>query len=420
MTRGFLRAGHLPTLLAAFFYFDVSFMVWVVLGPLAPYIADDIGLSATQKGFLIATPLLAGSFFRPILGTLADTIGGRRTGLIGLCLTLIPLVIGWQAGNSIAALFATAALLGIAGASFAVALPLASRWYPPQYQGLAMGIAGAGNSGTLLATLFAPRLAQSWGWHGTMALAAMPVAAVLALFWFTARDAPVERTITGLQAYKNLFREKDTFWFCFLYSITFGGFVGLASFLTLFFHDQYGLSKIGAGDFTTVAVLCGSFLRPVGGWLADRIGGYRLLVAVLVLAGSAVSGVATLPGVTVALALLGITMAMLGMGNGAVFQLVPQRFPGSVGVITGLVGAAGGLGGFFLPSVFGLLKDVTGTYAAGLGAFAAIAVIGSLSLVLLRSRWNREWPHALRLRAGLAASRSFTPPAELAGSEADV
>ena len=417
MTRGFLKAGHLPTLIAAFLYFDVSFMVWVVLGPLAPYIAEDLGLSATQKGVLIATPLLAGSFFRPILGTLADTIGGRRTGLIGLCLTMIPLLLGWQAGNSITALFVTAALLGIAGASFAVALPLASRWYPPQYQGLAMGIAGAGNSGTLLATLFAPRLAQSWGWHGTMALAALPVAMILALFWFIAKDAPVERAATGLRAYKALFAERDTLWFCFLYSITFGGFVGLASFLTLFFHDQYGLAKVQAGDFTTVAVLCGSFLRPVGGWLSDRLGGYRLLVSVLVVATAAIFGVSSLPSVTVALALFGLTMAMLGMGNGAVFQLVPQRFPGSVGAITGLVGAAGGLGGFFLPSVFGVLKDLTGTYATGLAAFGVFLVSGSLSLMLLGTRWNREWPHALRLRAGLVRSRSFSTSAGLVESE---
>ncbi|MBC8167827.1 MAG: MFS transporter, partial [Bryobacteraceae bacterium] len=163
----FLKAGHLPTLISAFLYFDISFMVWVILGPLGPYLTESMKLSASQKGFLIATPLLAGSFFRPLLGMLADLIGGRKAGLCGLALTCAALITGWRA-DSLPQLMFTAVLLGIAGASFAVALPLASRWYPPEYQGLAMGIAGAGNSGTLLATLLAPRIAAQWGWQNAI------------------------------------------------------------------------------------------------------------------------------------------------------------------------------------------------------------------------------------------------------------
>src|SRR5688572_931927 len=180
--KGFARAGHLPTLVAALLYFDVSFMVWVLLGPLAPFLREDLGLTASQQGLLTAIPLLGGSLFRPLLGMLADRIGARRTGMFGLVLTLVPLMVGWQYAHTAMHFYTLGFFLGIAGASFAVALPLASRWYPPEYQGLAMGIAGAGNSGTLLATLFAPRLAERYGWSATFAFAAVPVVVVLVVF----------------------------------------------------------------------------------------------------------------------------------------------------------------------------------------------------------------------------------------------
>jgi len=158
---GFRKAGHPPTLLAAFLYFDVSFMVWVILGPLGPFIGEAYRLTATQKGLLTAVPLLGGSFFRPILGWMTERYGGRMTGLIGLTVTLLPLALALQVADSFHAFLGLGLLLGVAGASFAAALPLASAWYPPEHQGLAMGIAGAGNSGTLMATLFAPRIAQA-------------------------------------------------------------------------------------------------------------------------------------------------------------------------------------------------------------------------------------------------------------------
>src|SRR5687768_14253911 len=276
--KGFLSAGHTPTLLAALLYFDVSFMTWVLLGPLAPFLREDLALSATQQGLVTAIPLLGGSLFRPVLGTLGDRIGGRRAALIGMVLTIVALVVGWRFASTVEHLYAIGLFLGIAGASFAVALPLASRWYPPEYQGLAMGIAGAGNSGTLLATLFAPRLAERFGWSATMGLAMLPVLAVFAFFIVMAKDSPQPRPRTTFADYGRMLGESDTLWLSFLYSMTFGGFVGLASFLTTFFHEQYALTRVMAGDLTTVVVVAGSFLRPVGGWLSDRVGGYRLLV----------------------------------------------------------------------------------------------------------------------------------------------
>jgi len=404
--RGFTRAGHFPTLIAALLYFDVSFMTWVMLGPLAPFLRDDLGLSSTQQGLLTAIPLLGGSLFRPMMGMLADRIGGRSTGLIGMVLTLLTLLAGWQLATTATHFYILGFFLGLAGASFAVALPLASRWYPPEYQGLAMGIAGAGNSGTLMATLFAPRLAERFGWAATFGVAMLPVAVVFLLFAWMAKDSPRRTAPTSLRAYGAVLREHDTLWLSFLYSLTFGGFVGFASFLTTFFHEQYHVSRVSAGDFTTLVVVSGSLLRPVGGWLADRVGGYRLLV--LLLGGFAVciGSVAMLPPVRAAVALLFVGMGLLGMGNGAVFQLVPQRFPDRMGIVTGVVGAAGGLGGFFLPSILGAVRELTGSYALGLFGCATVFVAGTVVLLELGARWSLRWDvHAVR-QAGVYSYRS--------------
>ena len=211
--RRFLETGHLPTLIGALLYFDVSFMVWVLLGPLAPFLREELGLTATQQGLLVAVPLLGGSFFRPLLGMAGDRFGGRRTGLIGLALTLVPLLVGWRFAHSLEHFYVMGVLLGVAGASFAVALPLASRWYPSEHQGLAMGIAGAGNSGSLLATLAAPRLAQRFGWATTFGLMMIPVLIVMVLFAMLAKDSPRHRTRQTWKDYAAVLRERDTLWF---------------------------------------------------------------------------------------------------------------------------------------------------------------------------------------------------------------
>ena len=400
--RGFLGAGHLPTLVAALLYFDVSFMVWVLIGPLAPFLRDDLGLSATQQGLLVAVPLLGGSICRPLLGALGDRIGGRRAGLVGLTLTLIPLVVTRQFASSAAPLFAAGLLHGVA-----VALPLAGAWYPPQYQGRAMGIAGAGNSGSLVATLAAPRLAERFGWEATFGLMALPVLVVLVLFALMARDSPARRPPQRLRDYADVLRDSDTIWFSCLYGLTFGGFVGFASFLTTFFNEQYAVSRVTAGDLTTIVVVAGSLLRPVGGWLADRIGGYRLLLVLLVAVAGCFGLVATLPPLSAVTAALFAALGLLGMGNGAVFQLVPQRFPTRMGLITGIVGAAGGLGGFFLPSLLGAMKDATGTYASGLMVLACVFLAGAVLLLRLGSTWARRWPAEAARLSGVFCYRGL-------------
>jgi len=189
--QSFWKSGHLPTLFSAFLYFDVSFMIWVMLGALGNYVAGDLHLNAAQKGLMTAIPLLGGSILRLVFGQLTDRIGPRKAGCIGLSLTLLPLLGGWLWADSLGKVFAIGLLLGVAGASFAVALPMASRWYPPKYQGLALGIAGAGNSGTILATFFAPRLAEALGWHAVFGLAILPLLIVAAVFVLFSREAPV-------------------------------------------------------------------------------------------------------------------------------------------------------------------------------------------------------------------------------------
>jgi NNP family nitrate/nitrite transporter-like MFS transporter len=392
--KGFFKAGHLGTLVSAFLYFDVSFMVWVMVGALGAYIADDFSLTPVQKGLLVAVPLLGGSLLRIPFGLAGDFYGPKRTATAGLCLTLAPLFLGWLAGSAVESIFVVALMLGIAGASFSVALPMASRAYPPQYQGVVMGIAGAGNSGTVLSALFAPRLAEHLGWNRVFGAAVLPILLTLVILRIAATEQQVEQRKFGSGTYLTVLRQADCWWFSLFYMVTFGAFVGLASFLGIFFHDQYGVSKVTAGNLTALCVFAGSFARPLGGFLADRYGGLRALGVLFGFAAATMLFIAQLPPLALAAASLFFAMAILGMGNGAVFQLVPQRFGNYVGIVTGLVGTVGGLGGFLLPFVLGLSKQVTGSYAAGF-VLLSVAAWSCLALLThLQKGWRREWARA--------------------------
>ena len=391
--RPFLKAGHTPTLFAAFLYFDMSFMVWVMLGPLGVQIARDLALTAAQKGLMVATPVLAGALLRIVMGVLVDHLRPKMAGLIGQIVVLIGLA--WAQFSDVSAYFDVLVIglsLGMAGASFAVALPLASRWYPPEHQGTALGIAGAGNSGTVFAALLAPGLAVAFGWQNVFGLAMIPLAVTLALYWMLAKNSPECPAPKPLAAYLEVLRDRDAWWFMFFYSVTFGGFVGLASSLTIYFNDQYALSPVVAGYFTAACVFAGSMVRPLGGLVADRIGGIRSLSLVYLVAaatlGAASSG---LKSDWLALAVFVVAMLSLGMGNGAVFQLVPQRFRKEIGVMTGLVGMAGGLGGFYLASSLGYSKQLSGSYQAGLLLFAALALLALVGLSAVKTRWRTTW-----------------------------
>lgn len=390
--RGFFQSGHTPTLFSAFLYFDISFMVWVLLGPLAVIISEDFQLNAAQAANLVALPTLGGSILRLVLGTLSDMIGPKKTGQIGMIVTFIPLLYGWLFVNSLTELYIIALLLGVAGASFAAALPLASQWYPPQYQGLAMGIAGAGNSGTVFTTLFANRIAQYFGdWSVVFGLAMIPVMLTFIAYSLLAKDKPNRPTPKKRSDYRNVLKERDTWIFCFFYSVTFGGFVGLSTYLTIFFNNQYGLDPVKAGDFAAICVVAGSFFRPVGGWLADKLGGIRMLIFLFSVVCVMLTFMSTLPSLTLATVLLFLVMMCLGMGNGSVFQLVPQRFSKEIGIVTGIVGAAGGIGGFILPKILGNLKLLTGSFSAGFFILSGIAFLAVMLISIVQVQWKKTW-----------------------------
>jgi NNP family nitrate/nitrite transporter-like MFS transporter len=393
LSRSFLSAGHTPTLLSAFLYFDLSFMVWVVLGPLGVAIAKDFDLDPAQKGLMVAVPVLAGALLRLVAGVLVDHIGPRKTGILAQLIVLAGLGAAWLLGvHSYQQVLVLGVVLGVAGASFAIALPLASRWYPPEYQGLALGIAGAGNSGTALAALFAPSLAQTYGWNNVIGLACLPLLLAFTVFLIFAKDAPNRPPPKALGEYLDVLRTADAWWLMLLYGVTFGGFVGLSSSLTIYFNAEYGLSPVTAGFFTAACVFAGSFVRPVGGAVADRFGGVRTLTVVYILAalGLAIASFHA-QSVWMALAVLMFSMMALGAGNGAVFQLAPQRFGKEIGVVTGLVGMTGGVGGFYLAASLGWAKQSTGSYQAGLLAFAGLALVALVCLTGVKARWRRTW-----------------------------
>jgi MFS transporter, NNP family, nitrate/nitrite transporter len=393
INREFLKAGHLPTLVSAFFYFDMSFMVWVLLGALAVQMSVDLALDPAQKGFMVALPVLAGALLRVVFGVLVDRLGPKLAGVIGQLIVIVGLGVAWLIGvDSYRGTLAVGLVLGVAGASFAVALPLTSRWYPPQYQGIALGIAGAGNSGTVFASLFAPGLAKIVGWNNVLGLAVLPLLLAFCVYLFAAKDSPNAPPPKKLPEYLAVLRMGDAWWFMFFYAVTFGGFVGLASSLAIYFNTDYGLDAVHAGYFTAACVFCGSLVRPVGGALADRIGGIRTLSAMYAIAACALVIVSFRPqSVYVALTLFACSMLAFGMGNGSVFQLVPQRFRNEIGVMTGLVGMTGGIGGFILASSLGLSKQHTGQYQTGLIAFASLAVIALIGLTIVKNRWRTTW-----------------------------
>lgn len=401
MKSSFWKTGHTPTLLSSFLYFDLSFMVWVLLGPLAVQMATDLNLSPSQKGLMVATPVLAGALLRIVMGVLVDQIKPKNAGTIGQIIVIASLLIAWLHGLQT---FQHTLMLGIglgfAGAAFAVALPLASRWYPPEHQGTALGIAGAGNSGTVFAALFAPSLAVAYGWNNVFGLALIPLGIAFAIYLIFAKDSPETPAAKSLSQYMAILKDKDAWWFMFFYSVTFGGFVGLASSLTIYFNDLYSLGPVVAGYCTAACVFAGSLVRPIGGMIADRIGGIRTLLTMY--------AIATLlliimsfgqPTYQLALAIIIPVMAVLGMGNGAVFQLVPQRFRKEIGVMTGLVGMAGGVGGFYLAASLGYIKQATGHYQIGILIFAGLALLAMIGLSGVKTRWRTTWGSAVNTAA---------------------
>jgi NNP family nitrate/nitrite transporter-like MFS transporter len=435
-----LRSGDWRALLACFLYFDTGFTVWVLYGPLAPFIGKSIAMSPSQQGFLVAVPVLAAAILRVTLGNLYQSAPGKRVALLGVALSAIPVAVlpimgamGMQA--TVPVLLVLGVFLGVGGASFAVALPMAGSNYPPRVQGLVLGLAAAGNIGAVLDGFLFPRLANAYGWELAVggALPLLAIAALALYFWANdsnAKSGSASRalfgfgvTVVGLIAlvllvsegafgsgktgvlllpvmgaalaigvlpkhYRSVLGERDTWVVMLVYSITFGGFVGMSSYVALLLTNLYQLTKVDAGLFMAMLAAIGALVRPIGGLIADKVSGVRALTVLLaVICGADMMFALTTPGLTAGIALLIVLYIAFGLGNGATFQLVPHRWAGRTGLLSGIIGAAGGIGGFYLPVIMGIAKESTGSYQMGFATFAAFAGMAFVAVVALRRAW---------------------------------
>lgn len=388
--KAFRQSGHIPTLFAAFLYFDFSFAVWVLNGAMGPFISEQFHLTQGQIGFMVSIPTLAGAFMRFPLGVIAQYIGRKNAAIVEMSAIVIALLYGFFFVKNYHDVLAMGVLLGIAGASFGVALSLGAGWFPQEYKGLAMGIAGAGNSGTAVAALLAPRLAQHFGWQYVYGFAAVFMLLPLCVMIFLAQEPPdVEHQ--SLREHLSCLWEKDGWAFNFIYIITFGGFLGLATFLPSFYFRQFHVSKIEAGSLTVLATLTGSATRVLGGWLADQFGGITTLTAVFLIAIAGLCGLMTSPALVATTLLFMLCFAALGAGNGAAFQLVPLRWPATTAVAGSMIGEIGALGGSLLPNLLGQSKQHTGSYALGFVIYTTLALLVLLMVRVISRQWTRTW-----------------------------
>lgn len=389
--KDFWKSGHPGTLLTSLLYFDFCFAIWVLNGAMAPFISEEFGLSPAEKGFMVSVPVIAGALMRFPLGLLSQYIGRKNAAQIEMSLIVVGLSIGYFFTTSYSAVIAMGVVLGVAGASFGVALSLGSGWYPPKYKGLAMGIAGAGNSGAVLAVLFAPPLAKAFGWRDVYGFAIFPMLLAMILLQVFAKEPP-DREHKKISDYLKVLVDRDAWVFNLMYMVTFGGYIGLTSFLPTLFHDQYGIPKESIGQYTAVIIVAASVLRIMGGWLADQVGGIRMLKIMLTLIVLMTGIAATIPSNPwIMVGILILCFSAMGAGNGAVFQLVPLRFTTTTAVAGSLIGEIGALAGGFLPNAMGMGKQYMGSFTPGFLSGTALAVAVIVILAIVHKQWTSTW-----------------------------
>ena len=411
----FLRAGHAPTLFAAFFYFAFSCCIWVLNGAMAPFISETFSLSPAQKGLMLSVPIIAGALMRFPLGILSQYIGRKNATLVEMALISAAMLFGFFFVHSFNDLLAMGVLLGIAGASFGVALSLGSGWFPPPHKGLAMGLVGAGNVGTAVSVLVAPPLAQWLGWQAVYGVAAVAILVPMLVMVLLAKEPPDVDRHASLREHMACLFEKDGWVFSLIYGVTFGGFIGLITFLPSYYHDQFGVSKVQAGQLTMLAAFMGAAVRVLGGAISDRWGGVNTLTWVLVAVAVTLTGAGFSSGsLALTTVLLIACFAALGAGNGALFQLVPLRWPTTTAVAGSMIGEVGALGGGLVPNAMGLSKQYLGTYAWGFVLFAVLSVVMLGVMRTMQIRWTRTWAEKggrARVAApGLSAATAGHPP----------
>jgi len=388
----FLKSGHSPTLFAAFLYFTFSCCIWVLNGAMAPFISETFNLSPAQKGLMLSVPIIAGALMRFPLGLLSQYIGRKNATLVEMGLIAVAMLFGFFFVKSFNDLLAMGVLLGIAGASFGVALSLGSGSFPPKYKGLAMGLVGAGNVGTAVSVLIAPPLAQAFGWVTVYAFAAAAISIPMIVMIVYAKEPDDLDKHASFKQHIACLYEKDGWAFSLIYAITFGGFIGLATFLPTYYYDQFKVSKVQAGQLTMLAAFMGAALRIFGGWISDRWGGINTLTVVLVTVAATLTLCGLAGGSLVATTLLVmLCFAALGAGNGALFQLVPLRWPLATAVAGSMIGEIGALGGGLVPNAMGLSKQYAGSYAGGFYVFAVLALAMLAMLRVMQMRWTRTW-----------------------------
>lgn len=433
-----MQSGDWRSLVASFLYFDTGFTVWLLFGPLAPYIGRPLHLSPAAAGLLVAVPVLSGALLRVPLGHLYQALDGRRIALMGILLSAVTPLFLLLAPTTpdFATLLVLGVFLGVGGASFAVALPMAGSGYPARVQGLVLGLAAAGNIGAVLDGILFPPLARHYGWQTAM-IAVLPFLALAALairFWgrdYAPKSGSLARALLGFfgslvflavlvtaahagllgvsghpavlllpvlglgfvlmllpRAHRRVLGEGDAWVFFLVYAVTFGGFVGMSAYTSLLLIALYHIPKVEAGLFMATLAFTGATVRPLGGHLADRVGGPRALryalsgIAIVDLMFALLSPI-KFEGLVALFALY----VCFGIGNGATFQIVPLRWSEHRGLITGLIGAAGGIGGFYLPVVLGMVKQATSSYHAGFALFAGLAVTAAFLVHARARRW---------------------------------
>ena len=439
-----VKKGNPKALFASFIYFDHSFSIWLLLGALGPFIAEELGLTGAQKGFMVAVPVIAAAIFRINFGHMFQYINGKNIALMGILLSSLPhlyiIVRGFEV--SYRDLLWIGVLLGVAGASFAIALPMAGSNYPREVQGLVLGLAAAGNIGAVLDGILFPPLARAIGWQLAFVLSAglLAVSAFFVLLWAKDRTPknegsklypvlsffltllflivmallfsgstggaegntgklliPVFGSAFALllmpAPFKKVLLERDTWVMMLAYSVTFGGFVGMSSYIAMLLRDVYSVSKVEAGILMSLFAFTGAMIRPLGGFIADRISGATALMYFL----GGITLVNLIFSLFVPPLVVGVLMFLLlytfyGLGNGAVFQLVPHRWPRKTGLMTGIIGAAGGIGGFYLPTVNGIVYEATGSYSLAFALFGSIALSCLVLVRILHARWM-EWAY---------------------------
>jgi NNP family nitrate/nitrite transporter-like MFS transporter len=358
--------------------FAVNFWAWALLSPLGPHFKTALDLTSFNQALLVAVPVVVGSLGRIPVGALTDRFGGRVMFPTVSLATAIPvLFLGYAGYHSLGAILVGGFFLGIGGTAFAVGIPFVNAWFPPQRRGMALGIFGAGMGGTAISALTTVKLVKGHGIHAPFALVAVVLAVYGVVAAIVLRDAPgrVVPSESAVARLAEVCRLKVTWQAAALYAVGFGGYVAFSVYLPTYLKTAYGLTQTDAANKMAGFVVLAVAMRPIGGWLSDRIAPTRVLaVAFGIVAGFALVQSATpdlKPVGTIAFLAMA---AALGLASGAVFAFVAQTAPANrVGAVTGVVGAAGGLGGFIPPLLMGSIYGRTGSYGGGLIALAVVA-----------------------------------------------